>query len=131
MADAMQQYLHAEHLVHGGGFRPAKVTISEVIPPNTVKSADGKIIDKTIVRFDGKSRALILCKTNEGIIRTLTGHGPDGWVGQEITLEARVVNAFGARVLAVRVIPRPGQLLRRGLLQRLGDPVPAGIDVAL
>mgnify|MGYP000459922436 CR=1 FL=1 len=115
-------YLYAEDLLVGGQFRTAPVTISEVVPPGTLRAANGKTIDKPVVRFEGKAKALCLCKTNASIIHIVTGEtmGP-GWVGKTITLQARTFPAFGEKnTLGIRVIPPVGTALRRKLAERLG-----------
>lgn len=124
------EYLYAENLLGGGKFQTVQVEIESVIEPNTIKSADGKLIDKPILTFVGKAKRLVLCKTNQTIVICSTGEQPGpAWIGKKITLQARVVDAFGDQVLAIRVIPPSGVKVRKNVLKRLGTeaiwkPVP-------
>lgn len=114
-------YLYAEDLLHGGEFRTVTVEISEYIPANTLRAANNKIIDKPSVKFVGKQKILVLCKTNAAMIHYCTGELPDRWVGKTITLQPRIIEAFGDSVVAIRVIPPPGVKVRRSVLKRLGE----------
>ncbi len=113
------QYLYAENLIAKGKYVTATVTISEVIPPDTLTTANKKKVDKWSLKFEGKEKILVLCKTNFGILHYVCGGGPEDWVGKRITLAVREVEAFGDQVAAIRVMP-VGVKLRRGLLKRLG-----------
>lgn len=113
-------YLYAEDLLSGGEYRTISVEIAEVIQPNTQTAANGKRIDKYILRFKGKEKLLVLCKTNAAMIRYATGDALENSVGKSITLQPRIVSAFGDEVVAIRVLPPPGMKIRRSLNQRLG-----------
>lgn len=114
-------YLYAEDFLVGGSYRSINVEISEVFPPGSLKAANGKQIEKWVIAFKGKSKKLCLAKTNTSIIHLVTGDPPgESWVGRAVTLQARVVKAFGADTLAIRVIPPVGTVLRRTLIERLG-----------
>ena len=114
------RFLYAEDLLIDGEFRSPKVEIVEVHEPGTLKSADGRTIDKWSIAFNGKAKMLVLCKTNVGIIHFLTGNPGKGWIGKEIVIEARIVKAFGAETTAIRVIPPVGATLRKKLIDGLG-----------
>jgi len=115
------RFLYAEDLLIGGEFKSPKVEIIEVHKPGTLKSADGRTIDKWTIAFNGKAKMLVLCKTNVGIIHFLTGNNAgEGWIGKEIVIEARIVKAFGAETTAIRVIPPVGATLRKKLIDGLG-----------
>ena len=114
-------FMYAEDLLQGGKFHTVTVEIAEVHEPGTLKSADGKLIDKYVIGFKGKEKRLCLAKTNVAIIHLVTGEQPgEGWIGKRITLQAREVKAFGANTLALRVIPPTGTPLRRTLYERMG-----------
>jgi hypothetical protein len=126
MSDSKFEYgtdfLYAEDLLQGGQFQTVKVQISEVIEPGTIRAANGKPVDKWILRFAGKSKQLAMCDTNMRLVHLITGHPPgSAWIGKTITLQVRVVEAFGDNVIAVRVIPAAGTPLRKSLLKRLGS----------
>jgi hypothetical protein len=117
------QFLYAEDLLHNGKYVTAKVRIAEYIPAGTLQAANRKVIDRPCLRFEGKQKMLVLsAKCNATVIHTVTGQdeGP-GWVGHEITLQARVVDAFGdPNTLAIRVVPPPGTAMRKSIVKRLG-----------
>lgn len=122
------QYLYSEDLIHGGQFRTARVQIEEVIPAGRLRSADGKVVDRPALRFAGKSKLLILCRTNEQVLPFVTGGGPEAWPGKTVTLQARVIKAFGDEVVAIRIMPEPGQAVRRSIKVRLGAPAELRIE---
>lgn len=114
-------YLYAEDLLHGGEFRTVQVVIEEVIPAGTLRAANGKVIDKPTLKLSNKKKLLVLCKTNCSMIHFCTGELPDKWPGHTITLQPRIVEAFGDSVVAIRVIPPAGVKVRRSVLKRLGE----------
>ena len=115
------RFLYAEDLLIQGQFRSPKVTISEVHRPGTLKSGDGRMIDKWTIGFEGKDKLLALCKTNVSVLHFLTGYDAgEGWIGAEVTIGARVVKAFGADTTAIRVLPPKGTTLRKTIIDRLG-----------
>lgn len=66
-----------------------QVTIKSVEAPNTIKSADGRLIDKPVVYFEGAKKGLILNKTNAK--RIILFYAPkaetfEQWAGTKITL---------------------------------------------
>lgn len=115
------RFLYAEDLLVGGEFRTVELTISEYHEPGTLKSADGRLIDKPTIGFEGKSKLLVLCKTNASVIHFATGEpaGPK-WIGHKITLQPRLVEAFGEDVVALRVMPPQGCTIRKSIVKRLG-----------
>ena len=114
-------YLYAEDLLQNGLFQTVTVEISEVIPPGTIKAANKKFVDKPILRFAGKAKQLVVGTTNMSVIHLITGHPPGpAWIGKKITLQVRVVDAFGGQVIAIRVVPPSGTPLRKSLIERLG-----------
>ena len=114
-------YLYSEDLLHKQRYKTVEVEITEVIPPGTLKTADNRLIDKWSVRFKGKDKIFVLCKTNVGILHHVLGDAPGpSWVGQTIKLQVRIVEAFGDQVTAIRVIPPTGCMIRKSLLKRLG-----------
>ncbi len=116
-----EQYLYVESLLSGGKYHDATVEISTYHPPNTLTAADGRRIDKHTIGFKDREKLLVLCKTNASIIHFITGQQPgEKWIGSTIRLQARMVDAFGETVPAIRVIPPTGCKVRRNLLKRLG-----------
>jgi hypothetical protein len=118
-----QAFLYAEDLLIGQQYRTAVVEIEEYLPEGTLKSADGRLIDKPSLKFKGKEKLLVLCKTNAKIIHFITGEpGGQKWVGTQITLQPRFVQAFGETVVALRIIPPKGVMVRKKVLEQLGKP---------
>lgn len=69
--------------------RTFEVEIDRVEPPNKIKAADGRLIDKPVVYFKGAKKALILNKTNAK--RIVLFYCPDKkrmeeWAGTKIKL---------------------------------------------
>lgn len=115
------RFLYAEDLLVDGEFRTAKVTIDKFHSGGTLQAADGKLVDKPAISFAGRDKILVLCKTNASILHFVTGQQPgDKWVGHQITLQVRIVEAFGELVPAIRVIPPAGCPIRKQLIKRLG-----------
>jgi hypothetical protein len=98
----------------------------EAFPSNFLKASDlnGRAVKVTIesvsmekigedrkpsIHFVGKSKTLILNKTNSNRIQEATGTDEmDDWAGWSITLYACKVDFQGKRVDAIRVDDRPG-----------------------
>ncbi len=114
-------FLYAEDLLKNQQFQTVTVQIAQVIEPNKITAANGKIVNKYCLKFVGKEKILALCKTNASMIHFTTGDPPgESWVGKSITLQVRNVEAFGETVLAIRVIPPSGTRVRKTILERLG-----------
>lgn len=115
------RFLYAEDLIVDGAFRTVTLEISAWHDRGTITAANGKKVDKPCVEFAGKSKMLALCKTNIAIGVICTGQQPGAkWIGHKVTLQPRVVDAFGEKVLALRIIPQSGTVLRKSLKDRLG-----------
>lgn len=115
------RFLYSEDLLHKQQYMDANVVIEEVIPPGTLKTEDKRSIDKWTLRFEGKEKMLVLCKTNASIIHHIIGDSPGPeWIGKQIRLQVRFVEAFGEMVTAIRVMPPNGCMIRKSLLKRLG-----------
>lgn len=115
------RFLYSEDLLFKQEYKTVQVTIAEVIPPGELEAADGRQIGKWSLRFEGKDKLLVLCKTNVGLIHHILGNPPGAdWVGEKLTLQVRLVEAFGDQVAAIRVMPPNGCKVRKSLLDRLG-----------
>ena len=115
-------FLYAEDLLSDGKFAKAVVTIEAIHEPGTIQRADKQFVDKRAISFAGKSKMLVLCKTNDSLMKYATGDAdPAKWVGKKITIVVRIVDAFGARVPAIRVWPTVP--IRKGLVKFLGEEV--------
>ena len=91
----------------------ATLTIKSVTAPNEEKSANGKLIDRPIVRFNETDKGFILNKTNAKSIGLAYGNEMNRWEGKQITLFATTTEAFGEKnVPCVRV--RPLNIYKKG-----------------
>lgn len=116
------RFLYAEDLLQGGEYRCPVVEISEFIQPNVLRAANGKVIDKPTLKFAGKDKMLVLCNTNVAMAIYCTGeHEREKWIGHRIKLQARIIEAFGDSVVAIRIMPPEGVKVRRSVLKRLGE----------
>lgn len=115
-------YLYAEDLIRGGDYVDATVTIEQVIPPNTITTQGKKLIPHHTLKFVGKDKLFVLCaKVNQRLLPIVTGEAqPEKWVGHKITLQVRIVEAFGSQVPALRIVPPAGTLIRKSLKDRMG-----------
>ena len=94
--------------------RPVPVTIERIEPSNTVKTEDGRLIDKPIVIFEGKDRGLVLAKTNARAIARKYGPSMNDWIGKEIQIYQARITAFGqADTPAIRVWGAPVKPTRK------------------
>lgn len=89
----LSEYLKAADL----GGREVSVVISQV----KFEKMDGK--DRAVLFFIGKSKGLMLNKTNINNIVHLYGEETNDWNGKEITLYPSMVDYQGKSVEAVRV----------------------------
>lgn len=98
-------YLHAEDFLKDGRWGEYTLEIKEVHPPMSVKSADGKPIDRPVVDFAETDKSLVLNGTNQRLAKCATGTSkPAEWVGKKLTLYPSQGNWFGQRdVVAIRI----------------------------
>lgn len=114
-------YLKSENLLHNRQYVTVNVKIKSISPENTVKAADGTLIDKPILWFEGKERGLIMNKTNQAVLRSCIGDDDiTKATGDTVTLQVRIVDSFGVKEPAIRIIPAKKCMLRKVLAKRLG-----------
>lgn len=103
--DPGPDYLKAEDLLRGGEWKEYTLTISEVIPPGTVRAADKTLIDKPILAFEGRGKRLILGNLNQRLMKYATGTAVESeWVGKQIRIMACEGDWFGQEgVAALRI----------------------------
>ena len=107
------EYLRGEDLQKAGVWTEFKLTITKVIPPNTVKGADKQLIKKAILEFTEARSKFIVGNTNERLIKCQLGTMVANWIGKSITLYPVTGDWFGVPdAVAVRVripkgCPRP------------------------
>jgi hypothetical protein len=128
MGEAFEgDYLKALDLMHLERAE-TKATISGITLPNTEKSANKKLINKTIISFKDRKKRMILATTNVDILRSLYGSKVSQWIGKEVTIGVRYIDAFGyTDVPSLRIIPPDSEWHRigKGLRDRLGTVTPS------
>lgn len=119
-------YLQSDDLPPG---KTITVTIAAVIPPHTEKAADGRLVDKMALAFEGKAKKLILGKTNWRIVRLICGSDPEKWPGQEIRITVRYGDWFGFKDLpTLRIVPPADKPLPFGVRKHYGREFPSTHD---
>lgn len=118
-------YINATDILPHG---EVTLEITEVIAPNTVKSEDGKLINKGILAFKGATKKLIVQPTNHSVLKLLHGPKPSAWKGHKVTLIVRYLEkAFGqTNVPVVRVKTTDDKPLPFSVRKKYGSPVPFG-----
>ena len=98
-------YLYAEDFLQDGEWRSYSLTIQAVHQKDTLKTKDGKTVDKYVLEFAPNGKKMPLSKTNMRLCRLLVGSNRvSDWVGKKIALyAAEGVPAFGQRTTAIRV----------------------------
>ena len=95
--------------LHGTG-NSQTLEVEGVDDPNTIKSQDGRMIDRPILRFTKTDKGLILNKTNSLRLGLAWGNEMDNWKGKQVTLYRDVTDSFGKKdVPCVRVAPVESQ----------------------
>ena len=114
-------YLCSEDFLISCEYKTVKIAIASVHEPDTIETADKKKSDKWTIGLHNTDKRLVLCATNKLIIHQITGNPPgDAWIGQEITLQVRIVESFGDMVCAIRVMPPNGCMIKKKVIARLG-----------
>lgn len=117
------EYVESADLMGGA---PVTLVVKDVIPPNTEKSADGRLVDKPIIVFEGARKRFVMGKTNERIVKAMHGRKPSQWIGKSVTLGVRYLkSAFGENnVPTVRVIPPAGVAIPFAARKHYGSDKP-------
>lgn len=107
----------------------AKVVIEALVPPDKEQDAAGNVIKKAILAFQGRKKRLILNKTNYRMLKVILGADPVKWIGQEVGITRRYLDAkhaFGVEnEMCIRVIPSPGTPIPKSVRDFLGSRIPA------
>jgi hypothetical protein len=82
--------------------KDVKVTIEKVSAEPLVLRG-GKQQQKATIRFVGKKKALVLCRTSADVIAEAYGKQVEAWVGKEITLYGTTTKLKGKTVDCIRV----------------------------
>ena len=86
-----------------------RVTVDE-IRREELLAPDGRRQTKPVLYFRRIEKGMVLNVTNSRVIEHVYGEEMDDWVGKELVLYTREVEARGQMMNAIRVrIPQPGQ----------------------
>lgn len=108
-ADFGPGFIKAEDFLRKGKWREFTLTIAAVHPPNTLKTGEGKLIEKRVVEFKETPKRLVIGAQNaQALILACGDASTDQWIGRQITLYPIRQDAFGQKnIPGVRVrIPR-------------------------
>lgn len=131
-----ESFLYADDLVGNGQWISVELEIGDFIPANSIKAANGKIVDRECVQLKSASNTKIfaLCKTNRRLLQLACGSAnPEKWKGQRVRVAPHVLKeCFGepnvpcVRVQLSKDIPMPqscrSQMGRSLVGQRLTAP---------
>lgn len=127
--DYGSRFLYVEDLLSGQEWRTVTAEIEQVYEPREIETESKERVDKYVLKFKGKSKMLVLSRTNEQVLHVVFGDNPGpAWVGQTVTLQPRMVMSFGSLEPAIRTIPPNGTPLRRKVLERLGAKLVYGAE---
>ena len=107
---------------------PVTLVIAGWEPPNTVKAANGKLIDKPILSFEGTKKQMILNQTNKTLLKAMFGTKASGWVGHPVTIGVRyLAKAFKEKdVPCLRIVLPEGVPWPSGVRPFMGTEKPQG-----
>lgn len=104
------------------------VTIEHIAEPFAEKDSAGKAIKSAILSFKGKTKRLVLNKTNFKNLKAMFGRNPADWIGKTISIQRRYLDAahgFGQNnTLAIRIIPPPGTPILKSAANFMGSATP-------
>ena len=109
--DLGPDYLHAEDLLVDGEWKRFALTVKAVHDKNTIKSGDGKLIDKYILEFQETAKRLVMGSTNVRLATCAVGTSKvSKWVGRKLSIYAAQGNWFGQKdVAAIRIAVPAGR----------------------
>ena len=119
-----EAYLRAEHLLRGGKYVAATVTISRIVDDCPIKRGEKDGLTQGLA-FEKTDKILGLNKTNYSLVCWELGEGlPENWIGKKITLVARLVRNKKVIEPGIRVWPKiepPNARLREHLGAEITD----------
>jgi len=110
MADYDYDELFPNRFIKAGLLKGKAVTLTiagveiESMPDKKGKNGEKK---KGIVSFKERELELVLNKTNGECLKGMFGRKTGAWIGKRVTLYPRMVDAFGAQELAIRILGSP------------------------
>ena len=120
--DLGSDFLKSSDMLVNGQFKAFTLTIDEFFPAGSLKGADKKPIKHPVISFKETKKKMVLNNTSQEILHLVSGTA-DGTKtpGTKVTLEARVVEAFGDICLGLRLMPNQTTMMRKGLRKHLGQ----------
>ncbi len=107
-ADYGPDFMRAEDLIQGGKWCEMTYTIQLMHLPNTLQTADKKLIDKPVLQFEETGKQFVLGTTNNRLLKYATGATTQSQlIGQKITIYPAVGNWFGQRNVTTKRIKVP------------------------
>ena len=99
------------------------VTISDVVGPNQERDAAKKLIDKTILSFEGKQKRFICGTLSLNLIVQQHGAKASLWAGKTIQLTVAYLDkCFGhTNVPVLRVVQHDGAVMTIGMRKNYGS----------
>lgn len=95
-SDLGPEYLKAEDLIRDNKWSSFALVIKEVIPADSVRGSDKKLIDKPILVFENARKKLILNVTNIRLMTYACGSSVrEDWIGKRIVVRACKGNWYG------------------------------------
>ena len=98
-------YLRQHHL-GGVGAPPETVTIIGV-KHGKFRGNDGETKHKCVLQLAETPLPFGMCRTDAKQVAEFFGNDTKRWVGKQITLVVRIVDAFGKKTPAIRVLEKP------------------------
>lgn len=91
-----------------------RIVTIEKVTAGELKDKSGKSSKKPIVHLAGKSKGLVLNKTNMKTVAAMYGYDTRAWAGQKIIIYPTTTSMGGETVDCIRVRPRvPGNALQK------------------
>jgi len=98
-------YLRQHHL-GGVGAPPETVTIVGV-SKQEFRGTDNKLKHKCVLKLAETPLPFGMCRTDAKQVAEFYGTDTKRWLGRQITLVVRIVDAFGKKTPAIRVLEQP------------------------
>lgn len=106
------------------------VVIEAVAEPNTERDSAKKPIKNAILSFKGKSKRLVINKTNYKNLKAMFGRDPEAWLGKTVNIQRRYLDGahgFGVNnTLCIRIVPPVGTPILKSAANFMGQPHPYG-----
>lgn len=106
------------------------VVIESIAEPCSEMDAATKPIKSAILAFKGKTKRLILNKTNFKNLKAMFGRDPKDWIGKTVKIQRRYLDAahgFGVQnTLCIRIIPPVGTPILKSAANFMGSVNPYG-----